>query len=131
MKICIPVPSGQVQNVKRISLTATTVTFAWDPPECETRHGEFVGFAYEVRDSSKLGSIVQHAMLNTTTALLEDLVPHTNYIFQVWFINHINAGPKSEPQDFRTLEDSECRLPVSGVNFNTRPKLQMESLISY
>lgn len=100
-------PSGKVLDIQCTDKQATTARFKWDPPECESRHGEFVGFKYEVRNKDSSFKLVDHGVLNATEVIIQDLVPYTTYMFLVWFVNHVADGPKSDAQDFTTLEDSE------------------------
>ena len=101
-------PGGQVQDLQCTKQQATSAHFEWHPPECETRNGEFVGFKYELRDKNNLGKVEHNGgVLNTTELTLRNLIPYTTYVFQVWFVNHVGDGPKSDALEFETLEDSK------------------------
>ena len=73
--MCVPAPSGPVQNLMVSSSNSTSVTIQWDRVECIERNSEITGYRVSY------GSVVETVSMRQYTA--SGLVPRTEYTFQV------------------------------------------------
>ena len=94
-----------MEGVVRTLLETRMVAFAWSAVECDSRACLTVGYQYHLLTAQDGILVVSH-MTNRTRATLSNLIPYTQYIFKVRFINHRGEGPFSAAQEFRTLESS-------------------------
>uniref|UniRef100_A0A914HBE2 Fibronectin type-III domain-containing protein n=1 Tax=Globodera rostochiensis TaxID=31243 RepID=A0A914HBE2_GLORO len=95
-------PTGQPQNVRVSSVTATRAELLWNEIDCELRHGRITGYDFEL---DNLGGDGQNITRQSSThrVSLDGLTPWTEYRARVRGKNSRGEGPFSEYVQFRTL----------------------------
>ncbi len=76
---------GRPVSVNKINSTTSSLTFSWELPSCENRHGTILGFLYQFIEEETEQVVVKSGATeaNITTAILDGLQPCSKYCFKV------------------------------------------------
>lgn len=97
----LPSP-GQVMNLRAVTVSTTTVLLAWDAPE-PIGPESVIGYVLVGRDTATGETTTQSYAGTIRSALLERLVPNSDYSFTVAATSLADSGPPSAPATVHTL----------------------------
>jgi hypothetical protein len=98
------VPSGAPLNVSVSERSPYSLTFSWLEPRPELQNGiltSYTGILWELPEYDHVTNVTTYTLEATTSELL----PHTNYVFQVAALNSVGGGPLSAAFYTHTAED--------------------------
>ncbi|XP_022097194.1 angiopoietin-1 receptor-like isoform X2 [Acanthaster planci] len=101
-------PSASPANVTLLVRNKRQLSFSWSPPPCGSRGGIITGYVYKL--SGRGPTILDDTAVESVT--ITQLIPFTNYKFQVAAKTNAGAGPYSETITGKTLE----AVPTAPVN---------------
>ncbi|GAB1610548.1 receptor-type tyrosine-protein phosphatase kappa-like, partial [Argonauta hians] len=106
------VPSGIIQNVRKISLSASSVTIEWDDLLCTDRGGVLV--QYEISLKTYTTAIATTTTITTLNQpimktlyrffVIPDLKPFTKYGVRIRYVNSKGSSAFSKELTFQTLQ---------------------------
>ncbi|EDV21450.1 uncharacterized protein TRIADDRAFT_30409, partial [Trichoplax adhaerens] len=95
MDITVYIPTAPPSNVSTIPISGRLISVAWLPPPISDQNGVIVNYNISYYSNEwKHGDTIQVSG-NTTSLLLEELIPHTNYSITVKAATIIGFGPAS------------------------------------
>lgn len=96
-------PSG-VPNDIIIQVTSTSLSAVWKPIMCVKRNGPIIGY---VVDFHPVDDRQMYTLITSENFVMNDLIPYTNYTFNVAGRNVNGTGPYSNERISRTNEDGK------------------------
>ncbi|VDP03059.1 unnamed protein product [Soboliphyme baturini] len=109
-------PSSAPLNLKTSFVLERTLGFIWQPVPCSERHGNIVGYEYELSgldDWAKLD--VRRANTTQTKVEIEDLTPFTKYSMRVKAFNNVGGGPPTTDVEVMTTK-ADAPLPPQDLS---------------
>lgn len=106
MNLLPVVPSGAPLNMSVTERGPSSLTFSWQEPRPELQNGiltMYVGILWELPGLDHVINVT----INTTEAVVSELHPHTNYVFQAAALNSMGSGPFSATFYTHTAEDGK------------------------
>ena len=73
-----------------IDKSSTSLTFTWDTPRCRDRGGEITSFYYQL---TSLNTTTMEGNTTDNMVVMSDLIPSTEYAFQVSATTSVGRGP--------------------------------------
>ncbi|XP_022109752.1 receptor-type tyrosine-protein phosphatase kappa-like isoform X2 [Acanthaster planci] len=101
-------PSASPENVTLLVRNKRQLSFSWSPPPCGSRGGIITGYVYKL--SGRGPTILDDTAFKSVT--IPQLIPFTNYSFQVAANTSAGTGPYSEVVTGKTLE-AEPTVPLN------------------
>ena len=99
--IYILAPSGPPLNIRTTSRSASSLSFAWDPPDTNKQNGVIISYTACVSHSEN-GPCFQIFITNERKWLVGDLNPSTKYYVRVLASTKVGHGNYSESKGFFT-----------------------------
>ncbi|XP_044179418.1 receptor-type tyrosine-protein phosphatase S-like isoform X11 [Acropora millepora] len=87
-------PTGPPRNVRALTISSSSISLFWMPPEPEAQNGPITGYSIFVKgdsESTKHFKVTAGMMAYNATGLR----PYTNYTFQMQALNVMGVGPNS------------------------------------
>ncbi|KAF0312846.1 Tyrosine-protein phosphatase 99A [Amphibalanus amphitrite] len=91
-------PSGKPTVIKTFSPSSDSIEVVWRPPDRSEMNGEFIGYRLSVRPRDKVDMEWTQTDLpgnvnESTSHVIEDLRPYTEYLIRIQVKNMMGAGP--------------------------------------
>ena len=99
-------PTEGPSNIILQSSTNSSLTVSWDDIPCTGRNGLITGYRYRLQRVSD-NSIIVTDDTPMTTVTISDLIPDTEYYFNVGAKSERSDGPTSENVLFQTMAPSK------------------------
>ncbi|KAJ8039810.1 Receptor-type tyrosine-protein phosphatase T [Holothuria leucospilota] len=112
-------PPDEVE-VRRTS--STHIKFAWNKPPCGSHNGDIIRYHCRLR---KKGEIINHTSSSKRVEFF-NLVPFTNYSFEVSAVTAVGEGPYSVPLWIKTNESYPPQLPQPQAIFSNTSAIQIK-----
>ena len=104
--LCISVPSGAPRNVSVAERNSSSLILTWLDPSPELQNGVVTLYSGVLMEVLGLGlELVANVTSTEEEVEFSELIPHTNYIFQVAAHNSEGRGPLSATFYTHTAED--------------------------
>ena len=111
--ICYTVPGGPPLNVILTSPTSTSINVNWDLPDPLSRNGIITKHQLNYTEVSQPLNWTTVPLDASTSYVIEGLKIFTQYYVSISAGTQITGfGPFSQPDAYRTLNDSKCQLSI-------------------
>ncbi|XP_067022800.1 receptor-type tyrosine-protein phosphatase delta-like isoform X6 [Acropora muricata] len=117
-------PTGPPRNVRALTVSSSSISLFWMPPEPEEQNGPITGYSIFVKGDSepkKHFKVAAGMMAYNATGLR----PYTNYTFQMQALNVMGVGPNSS-----TVMNATFQAAPTGPPRNVRALTVSSSSIS-
>ncbi|XP_044179417.1 receptor-type tyrosine-protein phosphatase S-like isoform X10 [Acropora millepora] len=117
-------PTGPPRNVRALTISSSSISLFWMPPEPEAQNGPITGYSIFVKgdsESTKHFKVTAGMMAYNATGLR----PYTNYTFQMQALNVMGVGPNSS-----TVMNTTFQAAPTGPPRNVRALTISSSSIS-
>ncbi|XP_044179413.1 receptor-type tyrosine-protein phosphatase delta-like isoform X6 [Acropora millepora] len=117
-------PTGPPRNVRALTISSSSISLFWMPPEPEAQNGPITGYSIFVKgdsESTKHFKVTAGMMAYNATGLR----PYTNYTFQMQALNVMGVGPNSS-----TVMNTTFQAAPTGFPRNVRALTISSSSIS-
>ncbi|XP_044179415.1 receptor-type tyrosine-protein phosphatase F-like isoform X8 [Acropora millepora] len=117
-------PTGPPRNVRALTISSSSISLFWMPPEPEAQNGPITGYSIFVKgdsESTKHFKVTAGMMAYNATGLR----PYTNYTFQMQALNVMGVGPNSS-----TVMNTTFQAAPTGPPRNVRALAISSSSIS-
>ena len=99
------VPSGAPQNVESLTLSSTSLILMWDELPSDQQNGPIIGYTVQVMRIDSVDTNETFTHNNSTTIIINELVPYTYYEWRVAAQTVAGTGPFSSTVIQQTFPD--------------------------